>query len=84
MSLLLSGAIWTGDNKAEWSHLKASLPMLLSMSVAGLHFVGGRLVLMLYCFYGFFILTILKLELFLISVHIQRQANLTIQCRFDN
>jgi len=35
------GAIWTGDNKADWSHLKASLPMLLSMNVAGLPFVGA-------------------------------------------
>jgi len=35
------GAVWTGDNKAEWSHLKASIPMLLSMNVAGLPFVGA-------------------------------------------
>lgn len=35
------GAIWTGDNKAEWSHLKASIPMLLSMSMCGLPFVGA-------------------------------------------
>ena len=35
------GAIWTGDNKAEWSHLRASIPMLLSVSMAGLPFVGG-------------------------------------------
>lgn len=36
-----TGAIWTGDNTAEWDHLKASLPMLLSISVAGLPFVGA-------------------------------------------
>ncbi|XP_064403614.1 neutral alpha-glucosidase AB-like [Halichondria panicea] len=35
------GAIWTGDNKADWGHLKMSLPMLLSVSVAGLPFVGA-------------------------------------------
>ena len=36
------GPIWTGDNKAEWSHLKASIPMLLSINVAGLPFCGGK------------------------------------------
>jgi len=35
------GAIWTGDNKADWAHLRASIPMLLSVSMAGLPFVGG-------------------------------------------
>eukprot|EP00003_Mantamonas_plastica_P006535 TRINITY_DN1534_c0_g1_i2.p1 TRINITY_DN1534_c0_g1~~TRINITY_DN1534_c0_g1_i2.p1 ORF type:complete len:651 (-),score=209.59 TRINITY_DN1534_c0_g1_i2:130-2082(-) len=35
------GAIWTGDNMAEWGHLKASNPMLLSMNIAGLPFVGA-------------------------------------------
>lgn len=35
------GAIWTGDNKAAWDHLAASIPMLLSISVAGLPFVGA-------------------------------------------
>ena len=35
------GPIWTGDNMAEWSHLKASLPMILSLAVSGLPFVGG-------------------------------------------
>eukprot|EP00033_Pygsuia_biforma_P001531 GCRY01001726.1.p1 GENE.GCRY01001726.1~~GCRY01001726.1.p1 ORF type:complete len:887 (+),score=268.23 GCRY01001726.1:142-2802(+) len=35
------GAIWTGDNKAEWAHLRISVPMLLSMGVAGLPFVGA-------------------------------------------
>ncbi|KAG1665345.1 Neutral alpha-glucosidase AB [Nymphon striatum] len=35
------GAIWTGDNTAEWSHLKASIPMLLSISVAGIPFCGA-------------------------------------------
>eukprot|EP00045_Choanoeca_perplexa_P014658 m.174061 g.174061 ORF g.174061 m.174061 type:complete len:906 (+) comp16750_c0_seq2:34-2751(+) len=35
------GAIWTGDNVAAWDHLEVSIPMLLSMSVAGLPFVGA-------------------------------------------
>ena len=35
------GPIWTGDNKAEWSHLTASLPMLLSLNIAGYSFVGA-------------------------------------------
>ncbi|XP_068109548.1 neutral alpha-glucosidase C isoform X2 [Hyperolius riggenbachi] len=35
------GAIWTGDNKAEWDYLKISVPMLLSLSVAGISFCGA-------------------------------------------
>jgi len=35
------GAIWTGDNQAKWEHLAASTPMLLSMGIAGLPFVGS-------------------------------------------
>lgn len=35
------GAIWTGDNRADWSHLQIAAPMLLSISVAGLSFVGA-------------------------------------------
>ncbi|KAG1705370.1 hypothetical protein DVH05_004301 [Phytophthora capsici] len=35
------GAIWTGDNTAEWGHLRYATKMLLSMSVAGLTFVGA-------------------------------------------
>ncbi|TYZ62954.1 hypothetical protein PybrP1_008092 [[Pythium] brassicae (nom. inval.)] len=35
------GAIWTGDNTADWGHLKYATKMLLSMSVAGLSFVGA-------------------------------------------
>ena len=35
------GAIWTGDNQANWEHLKIAAPMLLSISVAGLSFVGA-------------------------------------------
>ncbi|KAJ2720051.1 glucosidase II [Coemansia sp. Benny D115] len=35
------GAIWTGDNTANWEHLKASIPMILSNNIAGLHFIGA-------------------------------------------
>jgi len=35
------GAVWTGDNMANWEHLKASVPMLLSHSIAGLPFIGA-------------------------------------------
>eukprot|EP01062_Namystynia_karyoxenos_P005529 TRINITY_DN11924_c1_g1_i1.p1 TRINITY_DN11924_c1_g1~~TRINITY_DN11924_c1_g1_i1.p1 ORF type:complete len:837 (+),score=314.87 TRINITY_DN11924_c1_g1_i1:99-2609(+) len=34
-------AVWTGDNMAKWDHLEKSIPMLLSMSLAGLPFVGA-------------------------------------------
>ena len=35
------GAMWTGDNFAAWDHLRASIPMLLSVGVAGLPFAGA-------------------------------------------
>ena len=35
------GAIWTGDNGADWDHLEASVPMLLSIGLAGLPFSGA-------------------------------------------
>ena len=34
-------ALWTGDNWASWEHLGASVPMLLSLSVSGMPFVGA-------------------------------------------
>ena len=34
-------AIWTGDNTADWGHLEASVPMCLSLSIAGMTFVGA-------------------------------------------
>ena len=36
------GAVWTGDNTAAWDHLKISIPMILSINVAGLPFAGGK------------------------------------------
>uniref|UniRef100_A0A7N8X0F9 Glucosidase, alpha; neutral C n=1 Tax=Mastacembelus armatus TaxID=205130 RepID=A0A7N8X0F9_9TELE len=35
------GAVWTGDNVASWKYLKISIPMLLSLSVAGIVFCGA-------------------------------------------
>eukprot|EP01084_Bolivina_argentea_P171636 297369_1 len=35
------GAVWTGDNTANWEHLAMSVPMLLSLSISGLPFVGA-------------------------------------------
>ena len=34
-------AKWTGDNTADWGHLEASVPMCLSLSVAGISFCGA-------------------------------------------
>lgn len=34
-------AAWTGDNQAKWDHLKITVPMLLSLSVAGMPNVGA-------------------------------------------
>ncbi|XP_058472345.1 neutral alpha-glucosidase C [Solea solea] len=35
------GAVWTGDNVANWEYLKISIPMLLSISVTGVVFCGA-------------------------------------------
>ncbi|XP_026743419.1 neutral alpha-glucosidase AB-like isoform X1 [Trichoplusia ni] len=35
------GAVWTGDNAAEWGFLAVSVPMCLSLSVAGVSFCGS-------------------------------------------
>ncbi|XP_068182026.1 neutral alpha-glucosidase AB isoform X3 [Antennarius striatus] len=35
------GAVWTGDNSAEWDHLKISIPMCLSLGVVGISFCGA-------------------------------------------
>lgn len=34
-------AIWTGDNMAEWSHLRVSYPMCLSVAISGISFCGA-------------------------------------------
>ncbi|XP_056602114.1 neutral alpha-glucosidase AB isoform X1 [Triplophysa dalaica] len=35
------GAVWTGDNAAEWGHLKISIPMCLSLGIVGISFCGA-------------------------------------------
>uniref|UniRef100_A0A1D1Z7Q4 Probable glucan 1,3-alpha-glucosidase n=1 Tax=Anthurium amnicola TaxID=1678845 RepID=A0A1D1Z7Q4_9ARAE len=35
------GAVWTGDNTAEWDQLKASVPMVLTLGLTGLAFSGA-------------------------------------------
>jgi len=35
------GAIWTGDNAADWGHLKMATPMLLTLGLSGLPFSGA-------------------------------------------
>ena len=34
------GAIWTGDNTAEWEQLRVSVPMVLAMGLTGITFTG--------------------------------------------
>ncbi|KAG8224893.1 hypothetical protein J437_LFUL004634 [Ladona fulva] len=34
-------SVWTGDNAAEWGHLKASVSMCLSISIAGIPMCGA-------------------------------------------
>ncbi|XP_050734554.1 neutral alpha-glucosidase AB-like [Eriocheir sinensis] len=36
-----SSSVWTGDNTADWGHLRISEPMLLSLSVTGITHVGA-------------------------------------------
>lgn len=33
--------VWTGDNMADWEHLRISYPMCLSMAVSGISFCGS-------------------------------------------
>ena len=34
-------AVWTGDNRSTWEHLRMSVPMLLNMGLSGLTFCGA-------------------------------------------
>lgn len=34
------GAIWTGDNSAEWDHLRVSVPMVLTLGLTAITFSG--------------------------------------------
>lgn len=38
---LYVGAVWTGDNAAEWGHLKISLSMMMSLNLVGMTFSGA-------------------------------------------
>lgn len=40
-SVIYLGAVWTGDNIADWNHLQISIPMILSLSISGLSFSGA-------------------------------------------
>jgi len=40
-SVFVTGAIWTGDNMGEWSHLKVANPMILSLNLVGITFAGA-------------------------------------------
>lgn len=35
------GAVWTGDNTADWDHLRVSIPMVLTLGLTGMSFSGG-------------------------------------------
>ncbi|GBG76832.1 hypothetical protein CBR_g23048 [Chara braunii] len=35
------GAVWTGDNAAQWDHLAKSIPMVLTLGLSGLAFSGA-------------------------------------------
>ncbi|KAM1068041.1 hypothetical protein ACFX2I_000049 [Malus domestica] len=35
------GAVWTGDNSADWDHLRVSVPMVLTLGLIGISFSGA-------------------------------------------
>ncbi|CAI0428115.1 unnamed protein product [Linum tenue] len=35
------GSVWTGDNTADWDHLRASVPMILTLGLSGISFSGA-------------------------------------------
>ncbi|KAJ4838179.1 putative glucan 1,3-alpha-glucosidase [Turnera subulata] len=35
------GAVWTGDNTADWDHLRVSVPMILTLGLTGMTFTGA-------------------------------------------
>lgn len=39
--MMFVGAMWTGDNTAEWGHLKYSIPMLITVGLGGISHCGG-------------------------------------------
>lgn len=36
-----TAAVWTGDNMAKWEYLKESIPMVLTLNIAGFPFAGA-------------------------------------------
>jgi alpha-glucosidase len=34
-------AVWTGDNRSRWQHLRSSIPMLTNLSLSGVSFCGA-------------------------------------------
>lgn len=36
-----AGPVWTGDNSADWDHLKKSVPMIITLGLAGMAFSGA-------------------------------------------
>lgn len=34
-------AMWTGDNLADWNHMRMSVPMCLTMAISGYSFCGA-------------------------------------------
>ena len=35
------GPVWTGDNAADWDHLRVSIPMVTALGLTGLTFSGA-------------------------------------------
>ncbi|KAJ8769225.1 hypothetical protein K2173_001000 [Erythroxylum novogranatense] len=35
------GSVWTGDNTADWDQLKVSVPMILTLGLSGMPFIGA-------------------------------------------
>jgi alpha 1,3-glucosidase len=49
------GSVWTGDNTADWDHLRVSVPMILTLGLTGISFSGKWIFFLtyhLYCFDG--------------------------------
>jgi len=52
------GAIWTGDNTADWRHVRVSVPMLLALGVTGIANAGefpSTRICILYSCIGFYV-----------------------------
>lgn len=66
------GAIWTGDNSADWDHLRVSVPMVLTLGLTGMSFSGQS-----HPSYDAWIIFFL-----FFSSHIQRQCTFLHELRF--